>query len=68
MGMHSLVAKSNEEYIELVHELIQNQEKFQQIQSQLKQAKHILFNDLEPIRAFEQFLLTECRENKFIKT
>ena len=61
MGIESLVAQSNEEYIELVVELISNKEKFKQIKSQFQRSKQILFNDLEPIKAFEEFLLIQCR-------
>ena len=59
MGMRSLVAQSNEEYIDIALELIFNREKLHLIQSQLKQKQQILFNDLKPIRAFEQFLSSQ---------
>jgi predicted O-linked N-acetylglucosamine transferase (SPINDLY family) len=59
MGMRSLIAQSNEEYIASTLDLILNREKLHLRQSQLKKNLLILFNDLEPIRTFEQFLLSQ---------
>lgn len=61
MGMGALVSQTNEEYIELIVELMRNKEKLAQIQSRIEHSKQILFNDLAPIRALENFLLTQYR-------
>ena len=58
IAMNSLIAQSNEAFIEIAADLILNKEKLLLIHSQLKQKQHILFNDLAPIRALEKFLLT----------
>lgn len=62
MGMPNLVVNSNNEYVYLAVDLIQNKVKIKGIQSQLNEAKKILFNDLDSIRTFEKFLLIHINQ------
>ncbi len=61
IDMGPLVAKSNEEYIEIVVGLILKRDKLFQTQTQLNEKKHTLFNDLEPIQTFQEQLIFKCR-------
>jgi len=60
MGMHDLVAKSNEQYIDLVIDLINNLEFRDKVVESMTSNRHILYQDMEPIRAIENFLIAEC--------
>jgi predicted O-linked N-acetylglucosamine transferase (SPINDLY family) len=61
-GLQGLVSESNEGYIDLVVDLIQNQALLQSYRDKITQSKALLFNDLEPIRALEDFLIQQTRK------
>jgi len=61
-GLQGLVCNSNKNYVDLVVELIQNLDLLKSYQDKIAQSKAILFDDLEPIRALEDFLIQQARK------
>jgi protein O-GlcNAc transferase len=61
-GLQGLVCKSSSVYIDLVVELIQNRELLNSYRNKIAQSKTVLFNDLEPIRALEAFLIQQTKK------
>ena len=57
MGMPELVVSNEEEYVNLVVKLVQEREYRKAIQEKIVANRSILFDDLSPIRALEEFLL-----------
>jgi len=57
MGMTELVVSNEEEYVNLVVKLVQEREYRKAIQEKITANRSILFDDPEPIRALEKFLL-----------
>ena len=62
IGLEDLICRSVNDYIHLVVELIQNRNLMSSYRNQIAQSKVILFNDLEPIRAIEDFLIQQTRK------
>jgi predicted O-linked N-acetylglucosamine transferase (SPINDLY family) len=62
IGLADLVCQSVGNYIHLVVELIQNQASLKSYKGSIAQSKTLLFNDLEPIRALESFLIQRTRK------
>ena len=62
IGLADLVCQSVGNYIHLVVELIQNQALLKSYKGRIAQSKTLLFNDLEPIRALESFLIQRTRK------
>ena len=56
MGLHELVSESEEEYIALAVRLVQDREYRDQIRRRIEAKRHILFEDIAPIRAMEDFM------------
>jgi predicted O-linked N-acetylglucosamine transferase (SPINDLY family) len=56
MGLHELVAESEEEYIAIGVRLIQDGEYRDQIRRRIRETRHVLFEDIAPIRAMENFM------------
>ena len=56
MGLQELVAGSEEDYIVLALKLVQDGEYRERIRERIEADRHILFEDLAPIRALEDFL------------
>lgn len=56
MGLDELVVKSEEEYIALAVRLVQDREYRDQIRRRMEAKRHILFEDIAPIRAMEDFM------------
>ncbi len=56
MGLPELVAMTEEEYITLAVRLAHDADYRQEIRKRIKTYRHALFDDLAPIRAFEEFL------------
>ncbi len=63
LDLKELVCKSDWEYIDKTVELIQNRERLNVIKEKISQTQNILFNDLEPIRALENFLLKQMQKS-----
>jgi len=61
-GLKGLVCDSSSGYIDLVVELIQRRELLKSYQDKITQSKVILFEDLEPIRALEDFLIQQTQK------
>ena len=62
IGLERLVCQTDIAYIELVVELIQNRDLLNSYREKIAQSKSILFNDLRPIRALEEFLIQQTRK------
>jgi predicted O-linked N-acetylglucosamine transferase (SPINDLY family) len=60
LGLGSLVAKTNADYVLLAVELITNQTKASEIRQQIEQKKEILFRDLQPVHCLEEFLVKQA--------
>jgi predicted O-linked N-acetylglucosamine transferase (SPINDLY family) len=56
MGLLELVTGSEEEYIGLVVRLVQDREYRDQIRRRMEAKRHVLFEDIAPIRAMEDFM------------
>jgi predicted O-linked N-acetylglucosamine transferase (SPINDLY family) len=56
IGLQELIAKNENDYINLVVKLASNQEYNQYIRNKLKENRHVLYSDFESIRGLEQFL------------
>ncbi|MGD1713665.1 tetratricopeptide repeat protein, partial [Dapis sp. BLCC M172] len=57
MGIEETIASSKEEYVQIAVRLGRDAEYRQYISELIAQNKHKLYNDLEPVRALEEFLL-----------
>lgn len=64
MGITELIANNEEEYVNLTVKLVQDREYRKAIQEKIIATRSILFNDLEPIRALEKFLLERANRIK----
>ena len=62
IGLSDLVCQTERAYIELVVELIQNESLRKSYKDRITKSKSALFNDLEPIRALEDFLIQQIRK------
>jgi predicted O-linked N-acetylglucosamine transferase (SPINDLY family) len=56
MGLSDLVARNEEDYIEFAVKLASDAAYRQEVRARMEQARPILYNDLEPVRALEAFL------------
>ncbi|MES2585367.1 MAG: tetratricopeptide repeat protein [Pseudomonadota bacterium] len=64
MSMTELIANNEAEYINLVVKLAQDGDYKQAIQEKIIANRPILFDDLEPIKALEQFLIEQVNISK----
>jgi len=62
MGLPELICKTEVAYIDLVVKLIQNPELLISYKAAIAKSKMNLFNDLEPIRALENFLIVQTQK------
>lgn len=62
VGLPNLICQSTDAYIDLVIELTQNQNLLNTYKEKISKSKNALFNDLEPIRALENFLIQHIRK------
>lgn len=62
IGLPELICRSNTAYIDLAVEFIQNRNLLNSIKDKIAKSKAILFNDIEPIRSLEQFLIQQARK------
>ena len=62
IGLEDLICHSNADYIDLAVDLIQNQALRKSYRDKLIQSKAMLFDDLEPIRALEDFLMQKAQK------
>lgn len=62
MGLSELVATSEEEdYIAIAVRLAQDAECRRRMRERIVKTRHILFGDLAPVRALEEFLINASR-------
>lgn len=64
MALSDLICHSGEEYIDRAVELIQNPEIQQIYKKRIEENLHRVFNDLEPIRSLETFLIGRLRKQQ----
>lgn len=62
IGLSDLICQTNDAYIDLVVELTQNQHLLNSYKDKIAKSKNALFNDLEPIKALEDFLIQQIRK------
>ena len=60
LDLKQCIASSDQEYVDQVVKLASNPDIRATVRSQGLAQRHILFNDLEPVRAFEKFLASKC--------
>jgi len=63
MGLSDLIARSDNEYIDLAVKLAGDVNYRQSVKARMGQARGILYNDIEPIRALEAFLDEAVRKS-----
>jgi predicted O-linked N-acetylglucosamine transferase (SPINDLY family) len=61
MGMPELVASNDDEHIELVVKLVQDSAFRRATRERILSSRHVLFDDVVPVRALEEFLVTVAR-------
>jgi predicted O-linked N-acetylglucosamine transferase (SPINDLY family) len=57
LDLPELVATSDEAFVDMAVQLTADTARRQRLSAEIATRRHILFNDLEPIRAFERHLL-----------
>jgi protein O-GlcNAc transferase len=63
MGLSELIARSEEDYVALAIRLVRDQEYRDQVRERIGASSHVLFADLAPIRAMEDFLVKAVNES-----
>jgi predicted O-linked N-acetylglucosamine transferase (SPINDLY family) len=61
MGMPELIAQDEAEYIDLAVKVARDNDYRESLRQKMKQSRHVLFDDLESVRALETFLLGVAR-------
>ena len=64
MGVTELITSNEAEYVNLVVRLVQDRDYRNAVQEKIIANRSILFDDLEPIRALEQFLVGQVKANR----
>ncbi|MGH8697068.1 MAG: hypothetical protein ACREVS_11360, partial [Burkholderiales bacterium] len=64
MGLRELVAESEEDYVALTVKLVQDAGYRQSVRTRLEGSRPVLFEDLAPIGALEDFLLATARDQQ----
>ena len=62
--MTELIANSDNKYIELAVRLAKDKEYRNSLSKEITKRRDILYNDIEPVHAFESFLMEKCRLNR----
>jgi predicted O-linked N-acetylglucosamine transferase (SPINDLY family) len=62
IGLIDLVCRTNNSYVDLAVKLLKNREQLNAYRDKITQLKVTLFNDLEPIKALENFLIQQTRK------
>ena len=60
LGLPQLIAKSDDDYVNLVLKLILDPDYAFSVRKTMKEHREVLYNDLESIRALEDFLENAC--------
>ena len=61
LRLDELVSATNKDYVDTVITLIQNKELHRSYKERIAQSKLNLFNDIQPIKSLEQFLIQLCQ-------
>ncbi len=61
MGLHELVADSENGYVDLAVRLVRDQPYRDEIRREIIRRREVLYDDVEPVRALERFLIAQCR-------
>lgn len=56
IGLEELIVHDEDNYVNLVVKLARNHDYNHLVRNKIKENRHILYNDLEPVRALEKFL------------
>jgi len=56
MGLQEMIAASEEDYVSLAVKLIRDGEYRERTRKRIEADRHVLFEDIAPIRALESFL------------
>ena len=67
MGLRELVTESEEEYIALAVKLVQDREYRAQIRRRMEEERHVLFEDIAPIRAVEDFMAAAVTRSRLAR-
>ena len=62
MSLPELIAKTDHEYIDLVVQLVQDKSYRDQISKKIIERREVLYDDLAPIKALENFLVSKARD------
>ena len=62
IDLKELVCSSESEYVDLIIKLLQNRESLNSFKMKINQSKDVVFNDLEPIRELEKFLIEQVQK------
>ena len=61
IGMEELITRSEAEYIDLVTRIVKDMNYRNEVVKKIIDKRDIIYEDMEPIRALEAFLLDKCR-------
>jgi predicted O-linked N-acetylglucosamine transferase (SPINDLY family) len=61
LGLFELITQNNQEYVERVVELVNHPAMIDAIKQRIRSERHVLFDDPQPVRGLEQFLLEATR-------
>lgn len=63
IGLTELIARSNDEYIDLVIRLVQDQKYYNEVEAKIIQSRHLLYEDTSVVRSLEDFLINKLRSH-----
>jgi predicted O-linked N-acetylglucosamine transferase (SPINDLY family) len=63
MGLHELVARSENEYVTIAARLARDREYRESVRAQMLERRHLLFKDTAAVRAMEDFLVGAARRS-----
>ena len=61
IGMQELIAETEKEYIDIAVRLVQDKKYRKQGSQKIIKTRDILYDDMEPIKFLEDFLMSKCR-------
>ncbi len=64
MGVTELIAPANDAYVDLAVKLASDKASRDAVRARIAAARDVLFNDLAPVRALEEFLISAVGKNK----
>jgi predicted O-linked N-acetylglucosamine transferase (SPINDLY family) len=64
LGLPELITDCEEDYVALAVKLVQDSDYYRQIQQRIKADRHLLIDDITPVRALEDFLTTTINKQR----